>query len=41
MQKIELLELAKDRAVGNEDFDEAKQIKEAIERMRSVGIHLL
>jgi hypothetical protein len=32
--------MAKDRAVENEDFDEAKRLKEAIERLKSIGIHL-
>ena len=32
---------AKERAVENEDFDEAKKLREAIERLKSVGQQLL
>ena len=40
VNKIKILEQAKEKAVSNEHFDEAKQIKEGIERLRSVGLHV-
>jgi hypothetical protein len=40
MTKLKLLDQAKERAVTNENFDEAKKIKEGIDKLRSVGIHL-
>lgn len=40
VSKIKLLEQAKDKAVKNENFDEAKKIKEGIERLRAVGMHI-
>lgn len=40
MSKIKILEQAKDKAVKNENFDEAKKIKEGIERLRAVGMHI-
>lgn len=38
--KINILEQIKTKAVQNEDFDHAKQIKEQIDRMKNIGIHL-
>jgi protein-arginine kinase activator protein McsA len=35
------LNSAKNRAIENEDFDEAKRLKDAIERLKSVGYQLL
>jgi centrosomal protein CEP104 len=34
------LEQGKERAVKNEDFEEAKRIKEAIERLKHIGAQL-
>ncbi|CAG9321572.1 unnamed protein product [Blepharisma stoltei] len=39
--RLKQLYEAKDRAIENEDFDEAKRIKDAIERLKSVGYELL
>ena len=39
-EKIKQLMVAKDRAVQNENFDEAKQYKDAIDRLKSVGHQL-
>lgn len=38
--KVKILEQIKDKAVQNENFDQAKQIRDQIERIRSIGIHL-
>ena len=40
LQRMKQLEEAKERAVKNEDFEEAKRIKEAIERLRHIGAQL-
>ena len=40
LERLRQLELAKSKAVEMEEFDEAKRLKEAIERLRSVGSHL-
>jgi centrosomal protein CEP104 len=40
LEKIKILEKAKQKAAANEDFDEAMAIKSIIERIRSVGIHI-
>jgi centrosomal protein CEP104 len=39
-ERLKQLVLAKDRAVEIEDFDEAKRLREAIERLKSVGKQL-
>lgn len=39
-ERLKQLLVAKDRAIENEDFDEAKKLKDAIERLRSVGQQL-
>ena len=39
-ERLKQLAFAKERAVENEDFDEAKRLREAIERLRSVGQQL-
>ena len=38
--KIRILDQAKEKAVAMENFDEAKKIKDGIEKLRSIGIHL-
>jgi centrosomal protein CEP104 len=40
LEKMKALKSAKDRAIKMEDYDEAKRLKEAIERLRSMGTHL-
>ena len=40
LQKMKQLEEAKERAVKNEDFEEAKRIKDAIERLKHMGAQL-
>ena len=40
METLKSLYAAKDRAVSIEDFDEAKRIKETIDKLKSVSIHL-
>lgn len=40
MDRLRTLEGAKERAVKNEDFEEAKRLKEAIERLKQVGSKL-
>ena len=40
LQRLKELEDAKDRAVKSEDFEEAKRIKEAIERLKHIGAQL-
>lgn len=39
-EKLKQLLIAKDRAVENEDFDEAKRLREAIERLKSLAQQL-
>jgi len=34
------LKKAKENAIRHEDFDEAQRLKEAIERLWSIGVHL-
>ena len=36
-----MLEQAKEKAVANEHFEEAKQIKDGIDRLRQIGTHIL
>ncbi len=38
--KLHILELAKEKAVGMENFQEAKTIKATMEKIRTVGMHL-
>jgi hypothetical protein len=38
--KLRILDQAKERAVVMESFDEAKKIKDGMEKLRSVGIHI-
>lgn len=40
LERVKALKLAKDKAIKMEDYDEAKRLKEAIERLRSMGTHL-
>ncbi|CAD8188747.1 unnamed protein product [Paramecium pentaurelia] len=40
LERLRLLEEAKDKAVSREDFMEAKRIKEAIERLKQIGVQL-
>lgn len=40
-ERLKQLFMAKEKAVENEDFDEAKKLREAIDRLRSVGQQLL
>ena len=37
METLKALYSAKERAVMNEDFDEAKRLKETIERLKTVA----
>jgi excinuclease UvrABC nuclease subunit len=37
METMKALYAAKERAVQNEDFDEAKRLKETIERLKTVS----
>jgi centrosomal protein CEP104 len=40
LERVKALKAAKDKAIKMEDYDEAKRLKEAIERLRSMGTHL-
>jgi centrosomal protein CEP104 len=40
LDRLRTLEAAKDRAVQGEDFEEARRLKEAIERLKIVGSKL-
>lgn len=40
METIKALYAAKERAVQMEDFDEAKRLKETIERLKSISTHV-
>ena len=40
IERIRALKKAKAAAVEADDFDEAQRLKEAIERLRSIGTHL-
>ena len=40
VNKIKILEVAKNKAVEGENFDEAKKIKSAIDRFKSIGMHI-
>lgn len=40
LERVKALKTAKDKAIKMEDYDEAKRLKEAIERLRSMGTHL-
>jgi len=40
LETLKALYAAKDRAVRSEDFDEAKRLKETIERLKSVATHI-
>ena len=40
IERVRALRKAKEMAVKNDDFDEAQRLKEAIERLRSIGTHL-
>lgn len=40
LERMRALEEAKERAIQNEDFLEAKRIKEAIERLKQIGMQL-
>jgi hypothetical protein len=40
LETLKGLYLAKEKAVMNEDFDEAKKLKVAIDRLKSISSHL-
>ncbi len=40
VSKLRILEQIKEKAVQQERFDDAKKIKENIERMRGFGVHI-
>lgn len=40
LERVKALKSAKDKAIKMEDYDEAKRLKQAIERLRSMGTHL-
>jgi len=40
LETLKALYSAKDRAVQNEDFDEAKRLKETVERLKQVATHI-
>jgi centrosomal protein CEP104 len=40
LERINALKKAKAMAVAADDYDEAQRLKEAIERLRSIGTHL-
>lgn len=40
LERINALKKAKNQAVSSDDYDEAQRLKEAIERLRSIGTHL-
>lgn len=40
-ERLRALQAAKQKAIDNEDFEEAKHLKDAIERLKSVGVNLL
>lgn len=40
-ERLRALQAAKQKAIENEDFEEAKHLKDAIERLKSVGVNLL
>lgn len=41
LDKLKALGAAKQRAIDNEDYDEAKRLKDSIERLKNVGYQLL
>ena len=41
VERLRALNSAKQKAIENEDFEEAKHLKDAIERLKSVGVNLL
>lgn len=41
LTKIKLLERIKISAVENEQFDEAKKIKSAIDKLKMIGTHMM
>ena len=40
LERVNALKKAKILAVEHDDFDEAQRLKEAVERLRSIGVHL-
>ena len=40
LERVKALWKAKEMAVRNDDYDEAMRLKEAIQRLRSIGTHL-
>ena len=40
VKRLKAMEAARERAVEEEDFDEAKRLKAATEKLKSIGIHL-
>jgi excinuclease UvrABC nuclease subunit len=40
METLKALYSAKERAISMEDFDEAKRLKETIDRLKSVSTHI-
>ncbi|EAR95577.1 centrosomal protein, putative (macronuclear) [Tetrahymena thermophila SB210] len=40
LDRLRTLEMAKERAVKNDDFDEAQRLKEAIDKLKAIGIQL-
>ena len=40
LEKLKSLEIAKERAVKDEEFEEAKRLKEAIERLKQIGTQI-
>jgi hypothetical protein len=40
VSKLRILEQIKEKAVQQERFDDAKKIKENIDRMKNVGMHI-
>lgn len=40
LEKLNSLKQAKEKAVENEDFDTAKHLKEQIDKLKNIGVHL-
>ena len=41
LDRLKVLEVAKDKAIKNEDYEDAKRLKDAIERLKQIGVQLL
>ena len=41
LDRLKVLNAAKERAVKNDDYEEAKRLKEAIDRLKQIGVQLM